>query len=736
MRSFVSRALLVLALFSPAYAQDSQHKLDTVEDVLSETKGGPKDAGAAAGSTNSEAVSDESTTFNGVKVPPMKELNGDDFDEDVKDGYWFVKHYSPYCHHCIAIAPTWQTLYEFYYSSKPVASTKSADTQNLNSFHRYYDFHFASLDCVAFGDACSKHDINAFPTFSLYKEGQFVKKFEGHKDMAGLSVFVEETLEAIRPGSRPKNGPKLPEVGATSVDTESEPEKPAEKDKNKEAGKAAGSKHNKVATADPSETASPKPKAGIKKTPKPTKAHTTPNPIGTSVSLTQESFQKLVTNTQDPWFVKFYVPWCHHCQALAPSWLQMSKEMQGKLNIGEVNCEVEPRLCKDVRVKAYPTMHFFRGGERVEYDGLRGLGDLVAYAKKALDIGKGVVDVNAAAFKEMEETEEVIFLYFYDRATTTEDFEALDRLTLSLVGHARIVKTDSAVLAERFKISTWPRLLVSRDGRPSYYNALSPKDMRDFRAVLGWMQSVWLPLVPELTASNAREIMDGKFVVLGILSRERADEFVLDKREIKNAALDWMEKQTHAFQLERQEQRDSKQLRQEEAEDRGDQRALRAAKSMQITIREEDKKQVGFAWVDGVFWERWIRSTYGIDVRHGERVIINDEDNHRYWDMTESGNYVLPSRTSILETLPKVVANPPKLSSKSSAGIIKQVYFALTSPLASHPWVSLGLIIGVAISVSMWGKGRIRKTRGGTGGFLHLDGKEGLLNGGGYGKAD
>lgn len=519
------------------------------------------------------------------------------------------------------------TLLIFLQTSKPVATKKSTDTQDLNSFPRYYDFHFASLDCVAFGDACSKHDINAFPTFSLYNNGEFVKKFEGHKDMAGLSAFVEEALETIRPGSRPKNGPKLPDVGATSVGTDTKPEKSAAKDKSAPAGIAAGSNPDPDAsTAGSSETPTPKPKIGIKKVPKPSKSQATPNPIGTSVSLTQESFQKLVTNTQDPWFIKFYAPWCHHCQALAPSWLQMSKELQGKLNIGEVNCDAESRLCKDVHVKAYPTMHFFKGGERVEYDGLRGLGDLVSYAKKALDIGKGVIDVDAAAFKEMEETEEVIFLYFYDHATTSEDFEALDRLTLSLVGHAKIVKTDSAVLAERFKISTWPRLLVSRDGRPSYYSALSPRDMRDFRAVLNWMQSVWLPLVPELTASNAREIMQGKFVVLGILSRERADEFVLDKREIKNAALDWMEKQTHAFQSERQEQRDAKQLRQEEAEDRGDQRALRAAKSMQINIREDDKKQVGFAWIDGVFWERWLRSTYGIDVGNGERVIISDED--------------------------------------------------------------------------------------------------------------
>lgn len=303
----------------------------------------------------------------------------------------------------------------------------------------------------------------------------------------------------------------------------------------------------------------------------------------------------------------------------------MAKELQGALNIGEVNCDVEVRLCKDVRVKAYPTLLFFRGGERVEYDGLRGLGDLISYAKKALDVGNGVANVDAAAFKALEETEEVIFLYFYDHATTHEDFEALERLTLSLIGHAKLVKTDSALLADRFKISTWPRLLVSRDGRPSYYTALAPRDMRDFRQVLNWMQSVWLPIVPELTASNSREIMRGKFVVLGVLSREDI-EFASAKREIKNAALEWMEKQTHAFQLERQELRDAKQLRLEEAEDRGDQRALRVAKNIQIDIREDDKKQVGFAWVDGIFWERWLRTTYGIAVRDGQRVVINDED--------------------------------------------------------------------------------------------------------------
>ena len=797
MRSLLSRALLAFALLAPAFAKpaavNTQHQLNSVDDALKEPAHAVSDHGIldgpAAGSTNSEALPDSNNTiFNGMEVPPMKELTGEGIEAEIKNGYWFIKHFSPYCHHCKAIAPTWQTLYEYYYTSKPVPAGKQPmkEGDSMNSFTRYYDFNFASLDCIAYGDACNNHEIGAFPTFSVYKDGAFVKKFEEKKDMQKLGNFVESMLETIRPGSRSPDGVKFPEPEAKSS-PDFKLEGVSEKDEKKKkvvtgTAVAAGTADTTIGTgveATGTGLSSAASKAGgLAKAPKktPLKKPSGPaNPNGSSVDLSQQDFQRLVTSTQDPWFIKFYAPWCHHCQALAPSWAQMGKEMQGNLNIGEVNCDKQSRLCKDVRVKAYPTIHFFRGGERVEYSGLRGLGDLVSYAKKALDVGGGVQTVDEAAFKKMEETEEVIFVYFYDHATTTEDFESLERLTLSLIGHAKLVKTDDKALADRFKISTWPRLLVSRDGRPTYYNGLAPRDMRDFRQVLGWMQKNWLPIVPEITSSNSREIMKGKYVVLAVLSRDRADEFVLAKREIKSAALDWMEKQTHAFELERQELRDAKQLRLEEAEDRNDERAKRAAKSIHIDIQESDKKQVGFAWVDGIFWERWIRTTYGISVKEGEKVIINDEDvsllpdflsnslspplwfskpalhplthhaglqNRRYWDTTISGAYIVPSRTSILETIPKVISAPPKISSKSSTGAVQRVFFGFRGGLMGHPWLSLIGLVGVLIGVGVYRRGRTggaagKRRRGqSSASFFHLDGKEGLLNGGGYGKAD
>ncbi|KAJ5599635.1 hypothetical protein N7450_000702 [Penicillium hetheringtonii] len=692
--------------------------------------------------------SDLPTVFNGLDVPPVTQLTPENFDELTKDGHWFVKHYSPACAHCRKAAPLYQTIYEYYYTSNPLSpsSGKSPDPKSSNGFTNYYNFHFGSMNCLAYGDFCEKLGISAWPTFAFYDQGEQTLKHVAAKSIKDLSALVEEKLETIKPGSRPPQGIKLPEVGATSVDSSAEPDSPPPKVKAPTGGEQIGEKQSEVGSQKDSGSSSDSKADGTTDSKNKPKS-APPNPQGLSVPLTAESFQKLVTSTQDPWFIKFYAPWCGHCQAMAPNWKEMAKEMKDVLNVGEVNCDVESRLCQDARVSAFPTMYFFRGGERVEYTGLRGLGDLLSYTKKAIGPGSSIEDVDAATFKELEETEEVLFLYFYDHATTSEDFRAMDRLTLSLVGHARIVKTSSAALAERFKISTWPRLLVVRDGRANYYNALAPKDMRDFRAVLSWMQTVWLPIVPELTASNAREIMDGKFVVLGILSRRRSDDFKQSRRELKEAALEWMDKQVQLFRLERSELRDAKQLRIEEADDRDDQRALRAAKNMRITIREDDKKAVAFAWVDGDFWERWLRTTYGIDVENGDRVIVNDEDNRRYWDTASSGAPIMASRTSILETIPLVISSPPKLAAKSTIGTLETFFFYTRSFLSSHPilfFILLGLTVAVA---TIFGRGRFLRRaglgRGGIigntnngGGFFHLDGKEGILNGGSTGKVD
>jgi protein disulfide-isomerase len=658
-----------------------------------------------SGSSETAATTEgpgEYTEFNNKRIPPLTELKAATFDQNVKDGYWLVEFFSPYCHHCHQFAPTWQTLYEFYQSSDPVPQTSgSGESHNdLNSFTRFYNFKFARVDCVADGDTCAAQSIQSYPSIILYKDGKVVETKVGAKEMKEMVDWVESTLETIRPGSRPPGGPKvIPKAGDKVTSADASAKLPLT------GSRVVASTSNK------------------------------PNPSGKSVELTPETFRKLVTDTRDPWFIKFYAPWCHHCKDLAPNWQGMARKMQQQLNIGEVNCEAEKKLCKDLKIPGYPTILFFREGERIEYEGLRGLGDLINYASKAVEIGQGIVDVTASLFEEMEKRNEVIFLYFYDDATTSEDLAALDRMALSLISHAKIVKTTDPELFKRFKISTWPRLLVSRDGKATYYPPISPREMRDVHRVLHWMRSVWLPIVPELTASNAKEIMHGKLVVLGILSRDSPD-FAVYKKEIKNAALEWIDKQSQAFQLERQELRDAKQLRIEEAEDRNDQRALRAAKSIRINMDDIERKEVGFAWVDGQFWERWVKTTFGIRVVEGERVVINDQDNHRYWENTMTGNPIVPSRTSIIETLPRVVANPPKIPYKRTMTILGHVWWVVKTQMQEHPLVTVFFSLFALAVMALWLRKYFKVAQSG---FINLSekgGMDGLLGNTAGGKVD
>lgn len=535
-----------------------------------------------------------------------------------------VDAFSPYCGHCKSLAPKYQTLHEFYYTSNPLtatnnpASNPSDPETSRNSFSRYFNIKFSAIDCVAFGSTCSEIGVKSFPSLILFKDGVEVKKTMGDRDIASLSSFIEECLELIRPGSRPKGGLKeLPKAGAHDftpkniVPVELPPvENTDERSTVDQTGADA------VAIIAPG-TLAPK---------KPTIARSSPNPKGKSVALNATIFDKEVRKSLNPWFIKFYVPWCGHCQRLAPSWAEMARELTGKLDIGEVNCETEKALCREFGVRGYPSLKYIRGPERLEYEGLRGVGDLISWATKAHSASSGVQDVTAAEFEKIEAAEGVAFLYFYDHATTSEDMMALERLPLHLIGRAKLFKTNDTQLVKRYKITTWPKLLVSRSGKPTYFEWLMPQDIRDIDKVVNWMQSVWLPLVPELTTQNAGDILKGKFAVLAILNRERPEEMAIALREMNNAASDWVDRRAQAFMLERQELRDAKQLRMEEAEDRNDQRSLRDAKLIRVDMNEIRRKEVAFAWVDGIFWERYVRTSFGISVRNGERVIINDED--------------------------------------------------------------------------------------------------------------
>ena len=97
----------------------------------------------------------------------------------------------------------------------------------------------------------------------------------------------------------------------------------------------------------------------------------------------------------------------------------------------------------------------------------------------------------------------------------------------------------------------------------------------------------------------------------------------------------------------------------------------------------------------------------------------------------------MPSRTSILETLPKIVNSPPKLTPKSTIGTFENIIFQMRNFGTYHPFLTVGiLILAVGALVVVLRNGTQKGFGRSASGFFRLDGREGLLGNPSSAKAD
>lgn len=104
------------------------------------------------------------------------------------------------------------------------------------------------------------------------------------------------------------------------------------------------------------------------------------------VELTDSNFKKLVLDSDEPWLVEFFAPWCGHCQRLAPEWAKAASQLKGKVKLGAVDATVHTSLGSEYDVKGYPTIKFFPGGKKSrsdaeDYNGGRTASDIVSWAE-------------------------------------------------------------------------------------------------------------------------------------------------------------------------------------------------------------------------------------------------------------------------------------------------------------------------------------------------------------------
>lgn len=80
------------------------------------------------------------------------------------------------------------------------------------------------------------------------------------------------------------------------------------------------------------------------------------------IIVTDATFAETVLAARLPFVVDFWAEWCPPCGPMAQTLAELESEFAGRLLIGKLNADENPRATRDHRVMSMPTLLFFTGG--------------------------------------------------------------------------------------------------------------------------------------------------------------------------------------------------------------------------------------------------------------------------------------------------------------------------------------------------------------------------------------
>jgi thioredoxin 2 len=101
------------------------------------------------------------------------------------------------------------------------------------------------------------------------------------------------------------------------------------------------------------------------------------------ITLTDGNFQERVLASKTPVLVDVWAPWCGPCRMLAPTIDQVAKRMAGKLVVGKLNSDENPRVAGSLKIMGIPTLIVFKDGKVVaRQSGVMGLDALESWLRQ------------------------------------------------------------------------------------------------------------------------------------------------------------------------------------------------------------------------------------------------------------------------------------------------------------------------------------------------------------------